>query len=152
MEQNLQMTPVAQALPHHMTQQQSHPSSPLLQSPIPVPQHGTGTPIIYGTPATIQTAQPLTPVQPGVFTVPSAAPHGTFDPSLSMSGSFVAMNSPALRTPMSSLGYKVADSTAFPDPTKIEPLGASQVNMELFDRGLAEPWNQYNNQVQQQVN
>ena len=145
------MAPVAQAIPQHMTQQQSLPSSPLVQSPMPIPQHGAGTQIIYGTPATIQTAQPLTQVQPGVYTVASAAPHATFDPGLNVTGNFVTLNSPSLQTRMSRLGYQVADSTQFPDPTKLEPVPTSQVNMELFARGLAEPWNQYNNQVQQQV-
>ena len=143
---------VAQAIPHHMTQQQSIPGSPLLQSPIPIPQHGTGTQIIYGTPTGIQVSQPLTQVQPGVYTVPAAAaPHATFDPGLSVSGNFVAMTSPTLRTPMSRLSYKGTDDGKFPDPATLEPAPASQVNMELFDRGLADPWNQYNNQIQQQV-
>ena len=150
-ESNLPMAPVAQAIPHHMTQQQSLPSSPLLQSPMPVTQHGTGTQLIYGTAAAIQTAQPLTQVQPGVCTVASAAPHATFDPSLNAAGSLVTLNSPSLRTPMSRLGYQAADNTQFPDATKLESVPASQVNMDLFSRGLAETWNQYNNQVQQQV-
>ena len=150
-EPNLTMAPVAQAIPHHMTQQQSHPNSPLLQSPISIHQHGTGTQIVYSTQPAIQTAQPLTPVQPRVFAIPGATPHGTFDPALNVPGGFVTMNSPTLRTPMSSLGYQRTDSTQFPDPSKLETVGASQVSMELFNRGLAEPWNQYHNQVQQQV-
>lgn len=147
-EPNLTMVP---AIPHHMTQQQSHPNSPLLQSPISIPQHGTGTPIVYGTQTAIQTAQPLTPVQPRVFAIPGATPHGTFDPSLNIPGGFVTVSSPTLRTPMSSLGYQRADNGQFPDPSKLETVGASHVSMELFNRGLAEPWNQYHNQVQQQV-
>ena len=147
LESNLPMAPVAQAIPpQHMTQQQSLPSSSLVQSPMPIPQHGTGTQIIYGTPGAIQTAQPLTQVQPGVYTLASAAP-----PGLNVTSNLVTLNSPSLRTPMSRLGYQLADSTQFPDPTKLEPVPSSQVNMELFARGLAEPWNHYNNQVQQQV-
>ena len=131
-----------------MTQQQSIPGSPLLQSPILIPQHGSGTQIIYSTPAAVQTAQPLTQV----YTIPAGAtPHATFDPSLNVSGNFVAMTSPTLRTPMSRLSYPGLDDGKFPDPAKLEPAPASQVNMELFDRGLADPWNQYNNQIQQQV-
>ena len=151
-EPGLPVAPVAQALPHHMTHQQSLPGSPLLQSPISIPQHGTGTQIVYGTPAAIPGGgQALTQVQPGVYTVASTAAHGMFNPSLTVSGNFVSINSPALQTPMSSLSSQLADSSQFPDVAKLEPVPASQVNMELFDRGLAEPWNQYNNQIQQQV-
>ena len=145
------VAPVAQAFAHHMTQQQSLPGSPLLQSPIPIPQHGTGTQIIYGTPTAIQATQPLTQVQPGLYTVASAAPHATFDPSLSVSGNFVSINSTVLRTPMSSLSCQIASDAKFPDPSHLESAPASKVNMELFHRGLTEPWNQYNNQIQQQV-
>ena len=151
MEPNLTVTPVVQAIPHHMTQQQSHPNSPLIQSPISIHQHGTRTPIMYGTQAAIQAAQPMTPVQPRVFPIPGGTPHGTFDPAMNIPGGFVTMNSPTLCTPMSRLGYQRTDSTQFPDPSKLENGGASQVNMELFNRELAEPWNQYNNQIQQQV-
>ncbi len=151
-EPNLAIAPVAQAIPHHMTQQQSHPNSPLIQSPISIPQHGTGTPIVFGPQAAVQAAQPMTPVQQRVFTLPGATPHGTFDPALNVPGGFVTVNSPTLCTPMSSLGYQRTDSTQFPDPSKLETVGACQVNMELFNRGLAEPWNQYQNQIQQQVN
>ena len=151
MEPNLTIAPVVQAIPHHMTQQQSHPNSPLIQSPISIPQHGTGTPIVYDTQAAIQTAQPMTPLQPRVFVVPGAAAHGTYDPALNVPGGFVTVNSPTLCTAMSRLGYQRTDSTQFPDPSKLETVGASQVNMELFNRGLTEPWNQYHNQIQQQV-
>lgn len=150
-EPNLTVTPVVQAIPHHMTQQQSHPNSPLIQSPISIHQHGTRTPIMYGTQAAIQAAQPMTPVQPRVFPIPGGTPHGTFDPAMNIPGGFVTMNSPTLCTPMSRLGYQRTDSTQFPDPSKLENGGASQVNMELFNRELAEPWNQYNNQIQQQI-
>ena len=146
------MTPVAQAIPHHMTQQQSHPSSPLLQSPISIPQHVTGTPLVYSAQTAIQATQPLPQVQQRAYAVPSATPHGTFDPGLNVSGGFVTMSSPTLHTPMSSLSYQRMDSAPFPDPSKLETVGASQVNMELFNRSLAEPWNHYHNQVQQQVN
>ena len=150
-EPNLTIAPVAQAIPHHMTQQQSHPNSPVVQSPISIPQHGTGTPLVYGTQAAVQAAQPMTPVQQTVFALPGATPHGTFDSALSVPGGFVTMNSPTLCTPMSSLGYQRTDGTQFPDSSKLETVDASHVNTELFNRGLAEPWNQYQNQIQQQV-
>ena len=150
-EPNVAITPVAQAIPHHMTQQQSHPNSPVVQSPISIPQHGTGTPLVYGTQTAVQAAQPMTPVQQTVFALPGATPHGTFDPTLSVPGGFVTVNSPTMCTPMSSLGYQRTDNTQFPDLLKLETVDASHVNMELFNRGLAEPWNQYQNQIQQQV-
>ena len=141
----LQAPSMVSALPHHMSAQQSYPTSP--QSPIPHPASLHGTLVAYFTPPQ-PVLQPVTPVQtipqpifPSPITIGSHGPPG-FIHEVPMGG-FVPINSPVLQTPMARLGYHNREESRFaefPDISELDPLPQSQLNPELFDRSLAECW------------
>lgn len=142
------MTPQP-AIPAHLSQQGSHPSSPLIQSPMM--QHGTGTPPIVHTPPGVQ---PLTPMQSSVFAMPLTA----YSPNISGQGAYMSsVKASQLQTPMSRLGYSNMDNSVysvFPDATALLkglPQGPSSVDSDLVDRSLAECWTRHNEHLQSQV-
>ena len=141
---SLQTTPTA--LPHHMTTIQSHPSSPILQSPVSIP-HGTGLPGYTPQHAGIQ---PLTPVQPNLFALPQGVSPNC---DLSLSSQFSVLSSKVMSKPVSRLAYLASspELLQFPDLTGLQQVVGSQVSMQMVDRMLATCWLQHNETISKQV-
>ena len=161
-EPNLQAPPTA--IPPHMNSLQSpHPTSPLLQSPVPITQHATGGTPGYPAPAPAG-MQPLTPLQPNIFAMPARASLN-YDPSAVVPVTQLSlMNSKVLQKPMSRLAYQhqvhpggpqpgpTLDVLQFPDVGVLEKGVGSLTDMELVDRGLAGYWLQHYETMSKQVN
>lgn len=137
--------PVASPFPPHLVTQQSHPGSPLPQSPILNPSQP------------MQVYPPQTPVQqPVPYAVTPAS--GTYlantSPGIGVNPGFVAITSPTFQTPMSRLGYHSMEGprySEFPDSNSLEPLPQSQTNPDLFSKSLVESWAQSHESLLKQV-
>ena len=135
--------PVASPFPPHLNTQQSHPSSPLSQSP-----HLNPSPAV-------QIFSAPTPIQQPVPYPMTAPPYlANTSPGVSVNLSFVPVASPTFQTPMSRLGYHTREGSRtadFPDSNSLDPLPPSQTNPELFSKSLAEGWSQFHEGSQKQV-
>ena len=136
--------PVASPFPPHLNPQQSHPNSPLPQSPhAPNPSPAVQ---VYSTQAPIP--------QPVPYAMPAPPYLANTSPGIPVNPSFVPLPSPTFQTPMSRLGYhnREGSRTAnFPDSNSLDPLPPSQINPELFSKSLVEGWTQFHEGLQKQV-
>jgi len=137
--------PVASPFPPHLATQQSHPGSPLPQSPILNPSQP------------MQVYPPQTPVQqpvPYAMTPASGTYLANTSPGIGVNPGFVAITSPTFQTPMSRLGYHNMEGprySEFPDSNSLEPLPQSQTNPDLFSKSLVESWSQSHESLLKQI-
>lgn len=147
----------------HHQQQQSHPNSPLMHSPIlNLGPPSSSLHIVGGGPYTPQTTQAVVLQQTMAQATPynvamqPVGPHPSFltpggAGELPMAG-MLPVASPTVQTPMFRLGYRgdASSYASFPDGSAARPAPPSAVNFDLYDRRLTECWTQFNEAVQKQ--
>lgn len=131
------------ALPAHMSQPGSRPTSPRVQSPL------TRTPPIL----TLSIGQPVTPMQGTMFAIPANVHAATFSPGLAMPAMVTSLQAASLHTPMSRLGYASIDGCNILDSTSLNTAAQenSALNLELVDKSLADSWVKHNDALRFQV-
>ena len=85
--------------------------------------------------------QPLTPLQPNMFVMPTGTP-SNFDPSVLPPQVPQVLSSKVLQQPMSKLAYlnNNPELLQFPNTGGLERVGGSQIKPELVDRETAGLW------------